>query len=346
MRRWTVGSLSQLTIPAGSSYSADAAGEVSMAFVATPTSVGTYRVAAQISAQPAGVSDIQVVTDTVSLAFPNTLLRLANGMQSNAVVVQRMVEGNGFFGVDPVTVTLTVSEPGKVGVPATVVIPAYADQVVVPLVGLDLTSSPVTISAQAVGYAAPLENLNVIVETATMDLYLNTQQVPGGPRNAFTVSWAYNPKGDQQVSPVDRPATLTLIEQNPVGIVDGFYAHETGAELIGPLSLRADDFQLTNAQGEQAVIYIGSPTAPGSYRVGVSVPGFGEWTSEEVLVAADDPASLSFSQGSHVVGRGLRAMQVSGRSLEVQPWPAVDCGSGDCRPRYCSRPRAGRHSRR
>lgn len=324
------GALSQLVIPAGSSFSSDGVGNVHSAYVASPESVGTYRIAAQVSGQPASVSDVQVVTDTLSLAFSYTELRLANGMQSNAVVVQRLLEGGDFYGADPVMVSLTVSEPGKVDVPVNVEIPVQETSVTLPLVGLDLTSTPVIISAQAPGYAAPAEDLSVIVEPATINLDLNTEQAIGAPRSAFTVSWEYNPKGDQQFSPVDRAATVTVIDQNPAGIVDGLYAHETGPETIGPLTLRGGDYQLTDTQGEQAVIYAGSPTTSGTYRIRVSLPGMGEWTSD-VVVVAEAPPSLSFSSGFHIVGLGLQARQVSivRSGLDLGQPLIVDLASAD-----------------
>lgn len=303
-------SLSQMTIPAGRGYAADATGQPSFGYVATPDHVGSYQVSAQIGAGTPSLSGVQVVTDTVGLAFSTTFVRLADGLQSDGVSVQRLLEGVEFYGADPLTVTLTVSEPGKVDVPVTVEIPADEYSVVLPLVGLDVTSAPVTIQAQAVGYAPPTESLSVMVDLANVELYLNSSQEIGGPRNQATVSWNSDSKGSQMVSPVDRPATVTLVDLNPAGIVSGLYAGSTGPDPIGPLVLRAGDHQLTDNQGEQAFIYIGSPTAAGTYRVNVDVPGFGNWDSDLVTVEEDAPLSLSFFRTSLVVGHGLRTQNV------------------------------------
>ena len=68
----------------------------------------------------------------------------------------RLVRSSGsgtFFGIEAATVTLTSSDPSKVSVPATLVIPTNADTVFVPVTGIELTgATPVTISATSPGY--------------------------------------------------------------------------------------------------------------------------------------------------------------------------------------------------
>jgi len=275
------------------------------------------------------LSETQLVTDeTVQLAFSDPEIRLAEGLQLIGPWVSRVLaDGSPVYSASPVTVTLSASEPDKVGIPPTVVIPANEYAVEFSLLGLDLTSSTVTIEAQAAGHTAS-QGLIVTVEPPTLNVYVNTEQFVGGLRNEFSLTFEDNHNGNPLVSTIDRPATITLEDRDPAGIVNGLFASESGSDPIGPLTLRSGDNFVSNADGELAQIFVASPTAPGSYRVKVSIPGLGEWTSDLVVVTGAAFQPITFSHFDHVIGRGLRAQAVHIRRGVISDRVA-DRGSND-----------------
>ncbi|MGE4073526.1 MAG: hypothetical protein AB7E72_20335 [Lysobacterales bacterium] len=312
--------IAQLTIPAGRRISSDHNGNIMYGFIGTPTQVGSYRISTQIPGQQAALSDVQEVTDSFLLAFSLQPITVAQGMESRAVRVQQFLANyDEFRAINPVTVTLAISDANKVMVPVSVEIPAGEYEAVLPIVGIEETTNPVDVTATAPGYAPPESNLEISVEQAQLDFYLETYLQLGSPRNRLELYWEYDPKGgEQQTFSMDRAVTVDIIDQSPAGIVSGVYADATGPTLAAPLVLRAGQHVLTDNSGNQRSIYIGAPNAGGSYRVSVSVVGMGTWVSELIDVIGGEPqlvVNSNYVLGSGFRGNGLQ-LRRSGFALE------------------------------
>lgn len=102
------------------------------------------------------------VTEPVDLVFQSTSRSIVKGGYVDTDVY-RVIRTGGYAGPQPVTVTLTSSNPALVTVPATVTIPAGATGVTFRVTGLDVTATPVTIDASANGHNAPVNKLSVSV---------------------------------------------------------------------------------------------------------------------------------------------------------------------------------------
>lgn len=102
------------------------------------------------------------VTEPVDLVFQNTSLSIVKGGYVDANIY-RVIRTGGYAGPQPVTVTLTSSNPAWVTVPATVTIPAGATGATFRVTGLDVTATPITIDASASGHNAPVNKLSVSV---------------------------------------------------------------------------------------------------------------------------------------------------------------------------------------
>jgi hypothetical protein len=304
-------SLSSLVVRAGLSYASLSSGDMDFAYVGSPQMAGTYRVSAQISGHTQQLSTLQDVSEgTLALQFSESSgsEQVGLGMVTQGIQIIRSRSGAPFSAVDALTLTLSVSEPGKIEVPQTLVIPAGETYVELPVEGLELTTEPVAISVSAPGYESPFMTLEYSVVQA--EISFNCPQVPGGTqRRPLCLRWSSG--WADSVSVIDRPVSVAAVEQNPPGIVDGLYAGPTGPDLLGPLELEGG----SNAVGPGAFCFdstncpagfVGTPAgATGSYRLAVTVPGMGEWLSDVITVSEPPPPILSFSSQDYVVGSGL-----------------------------------------
>lgn len=282
------------------------------AYVGSPTTAGTYRISGQIAGQALQMSATQTAADGPrGLRFSLATVELARGLRSEALTVERTNADAPYAGIDPLTIDLATSAPDKVQVPASVSIPAGWSSVVIPLVGIEETTAPASLTASAAGYPSATIADSVTVSQASLGFpYLSTYQTIGAYRNAFFLEW-WSP--NSMFSALDRPVTVELVEQQPTGIVNNLYANSTGDVLLGPLTLREGALVASGEDGYAAWIYIGSAQTAGSYRVRVSVAGMGTWQSEPITVAAEPP-TLHFDRSSDVLGLGMRTSLMINRA--------------------------------
>ncbi len=312
--------LTRLIVRAGRNYASLSDGNLDYAYVGTPDVAGTYKISAQIAGQVQRLSALQqVIEGTLELELSEGAdsAVVAKGMADNGVYIMRTRSGVPFSAVDPLTLTLTLSEPGKIEVPQTLVIAAGETHVEIPVAGLELTTTPVAISVSAPGYAAPSGTLEYTVVQAELDFSCELSWL--FERHELCLRWSGN-------SLIDRPVSVVAVEQNPPGIVTGLYAGRDGLELLGPLELQGGsnsvapgDICYDTGKGEFhcPVGFVGTaPGVTGSYRLAVSVPGMGEWLSDVITVSVGAPPpspGLSFSAQEYFVGLGL-----IGSGVEIQ----------------------------
>jgi trimeric autotransporter adhesin len=304
--------LTRLIVRSGRDYSTESNGDTAYAFVGSPEIAGSYQISGQIAGQAAQLSALQqVIDETPTLEFSVASVVVAKGMLNSDIYIDRQLAGVAFSAASPVVVTLTLSEAGKIGVPQTLEIPAGETYVEIPVVGLELTTSPVVVTASAPGYAPSSTGLEFTVEQASIDFDCSSSPVrASGGRYQLCLSW---PDG---TSTIDRPVSVQPVEQDPPGIVTGLFAGPTGSALLEPLQLLAGDNSL--APGDVCydsykegpycpAAFIGHLTGTtGTYRLQVSVPGMGTWLSELIAVDESTPTSLSIDPPHQLVGRGLQ----------------------------------------
>ena len=256
-------------------------------------------------ASAAGLSAASIpvtVTKKAELVFNRAAATVGKGLKTYVaeLSVSRRTGTASYAPSDPLTVSLTSSDPTRASVPATVTIPANNDQVNFYVTGVDLTAgTPVTIDASAAGYSAPLVKLPTTVINPVLSFNgLDTQRSPASSRDdvRISVSTPGSPFSSNQTAAADLPIDLVTVQATPADIIDGFYGALTGGTPGTQVVLRRDstisDF-----------VYVGTPTAAGSYRVQASTASGSSATSAVVTVS---PPELKFSRTSIIVGKGLK----------------------------------------
>lgn len=286
---------SQIVIPAGQSYS-------HYRYVGAPTATGSYRIHASALNLGEGTSPEVVVGDQM-LNFSRTAEVVGKGLRNGRYItyVQRMANGQPLSSPDPLVVTLTSSDPGKVSVPETVMIAPFASEASFQITGIDHTGDvPETISASADGFAEPALALNVTTVTPTI-LFdgVQTSRSIESPRDDFRlrlrVPGAYYP--DDVTAAGDITVGIAIADAVPEGIISAIHDAPTDGQLVSQVVFAAGGNYSTWA-------YVDTPTTNGTYRIRAEAPQVGEATSDEVTVASQ---MIRFSAESEVVGRGMRS---------------------------------------
>ncbi|MCD9026835.1 hypothetical protein LDO26_01210 [Luteimonas sp. BDR2-5] len=301
--------VTQITVPAGQRISG-------LAYADSPAAPGSYRVHANAPGVAAASSDL-VTVGAASLRFTRTNEVVGKGTETRwSVYVQREVGvGQPLYDAVPLTVTLTSSDPGKVSVPVTVTIPAGSANVTVPVTGIELTDgNSVIIDASADGFLSPATKLSVTSVTPLVRFtYLDTVRRVGLARDDFRIDLEVPGTYGSVAAAQDLVFDLSLVDASPAGIVPGFYRASTGGEAITRTTVLA-------GRNYSEIAYVGSPTALGTYRVGVTAAGVAQGVSDQVVVGI--PA-LRFNRVSEVVGKGMTSstwfLQVE-RVIDGQPF--------------------------
>ena len=245
------------------------------------------------------------VGQPVRLEFTRGAVVVGNGLNTYAydVYLRRMSGGNGYAPATSLTVNLVSADPGKVGVPATVTIPAGQYQAGFLVSGLGLTSEPVAINASAQGYIPTQTSLMATVVTPQLVFHqLNGIRGVGGMGDDFYVTWHVPGSiNGSQTAISDQTIGLSIEDAAPEGLIPGFfdrYGNATSQVLIS--AGRNDSYGSNN----QIYMYVATPSAAGTYKVGASLPGIGSWKSGEQTVVAPH---IEFSRSTIVVGHGLNS---------------------------------------
>lgn len=246
-----------------------------------------------------------VVTTKPHLVFSRSTVYVGKGMTTYyaEIAINRATDGNWYSPSEPVTVTLTSSDPSKAIVPGgRLTIPAGETGVTFYVNGLDLTGG-ITIDASAPGYTAPTTKLTArVVAPEFVFASLEESRSPQSARDDFYISTrvAGANYSTQQTPTLDMPIDLAIVDANPEGIVDGIYTAASGGTAINQIVLKKGDQHTNSSVG---YTYIGVPTAAGSYKIRASVPGVGSTTSATVNVVGPE---LKFSRTTLTAAKGFR----------------------------------------
>ncbi|MDR6841146.1 hypothetical protein, partial [Pseudoxanthomonas sacheonensis] len=283
-------------------------------YVGSPTAAGSYKVQATATGIATGTSAVQTVSAPTLRIFNannQTTAVAGKGMRSYPyeVRVQRIANGQAFNGASPLVVNLTSNDPSKLTVPETVTIPANESEVIFPITGVDLTSgTPVTVDASAEGATSPVTKLtvSVVAPIATIES-LDGNRAIGNARDNFRVR-LYVPgtvyQGNETAA-TNLPFDLARVEASPADIVDGFYSALTGGSAITQV--------VVPARGDYGgaysdYVYVGSPTAAGSYKVQATATGIATGTSTVQTVSAPALRILNANgQPKVIVGKGMNS---------------------------------------
>jgi len=151
----------------------------------TATVTGVTKAATTLTASSPGLSSTTVtltVTGKAQLVFSRSSLVVGKGLESygSDVYVYRTTDGQTYSPATALTVTLSSADAAKVGVPATVTIPAGSYYAYFKVQGVNLTgANPVAIDATAAGYDSPATKLSMsvvppVLQYVNLDNYRNT----------------------------------------------------------------------------------------------------------------------------------------------------------------------------
>jgi trimeric autotransporter adhesin len=280
------------------------------AWTGTPTTAGTYRVRGTIPGLTSATSG------TVTVAAPqlifrnqynNNQLTVGKGFKTfiNEVYVQQLTGSAGVNATQPVTVTLTSSDPTRVSVPSTVTIPVGQSLVYFEVTGVELTGgTPVTIDATVAGYSSPVTKLTVSVVTPIVSVCgVEANRTVVSPRDDVTLCTGYTayPSTYYPLLPASNLVVeWSVVDDNPAGIVPGFFSASTAGTAVTQTAWNTSS---STVSWNSTSAWTGTPTTAGTYRVRGTIPGLTSATSGTVTVA---PPALRFTRSSVTVGNELR----------------------------------------
>jgi trimeric autotransporter adhesin len=241
--------VTQVVIPQGSTSSSNV-------YVGTPTMAGTYQVQASAPGMAARTSALLTVF-APELKFLQSTVVVGKGLRSYVAegYVSRNINGAAFAGTDAVTVSLACSSTAICSVPTSVIIPTNSSSVYFPLDGYDYGNT--TITASAVGYNSPSQDLGVSVIMPKLNFSGPANAVVGGKSNFsvyLTVPGANQPNNQTPLSvisidvtnSVPGVATIPITVTIPVGSTASNTAQLTGVA-AGNTTLTASGSGLQSA---------------------------------------------------------------------------------------------------
>ncbi len=210
-------------------------------YVGTPTALGSYRVRASLAGQNATSSVVSVVQP--ELRFSKTQLNVGRSFQTSGfppeLVLERVVSGVPIVLNESLSVTLSISDPSKVGTQPLVTIPAGGSSVSVSAIrGIEFTAgTPVLVDATAAGYSSPTNKLQVSVVNGVIRFCdLLTSREIGAERDEATVcAGVQSGSTHPEVPSVNWLLSLSLSNPTPPGIVAGLFNQEVGGSPITQL---------------------------------------------------------------------------------------------------------------
>lgn len=272
------------------------------AFVAAPGGSGTYTVTASIAGTASTTSAMQVAAALGDFLVPSQAIAVGKGLVLR-VPVTRAVAGNAFSSSDAVTLTLSSSDPSLTTVPPTATIEAGETFVFVPVTGVALTASPVTITIGATGYASLSLQVSVVTPTLMMN-GLDVVRMAASARDDLYLSWfvPQNPTGMYQASASDIDVALTITGQDPPGLIGGFFDQQFDGAPVTSIRIPAGAVQGSGGA------WVATPAAAtGSYTVTATAPGIATVSSALQSVVTGTPTFTMMPSNDIVLGVGMKS---------------------------------------
>lgn len=275
--------------------------------VSAPRGPGTYRIRASTTALGgvATASDLVTVTGLIydTVQFNNDdggTWSVGAGFRRRIDVLLTDVNGGSANPDNPVVIALTSSDPARVRVPASVTFEAGNSFAYFEIDGLQTTTAPVTISATSPELTTE-GTFQLDVITPRLGNWLPSVVAIDGPRVEIPPPvWRSdsNEALGNMVPLTERAYELAIVDVSPAGIVDGIWDSATGGARVTTVVQPA----LSPTFG--APRFLGSPSAPGTFRVRITPSGQEALTTEPISALG---RSLRVSAGSVRIGVGMRS---------------------------------------
>jgi len=273
--------------------------------VSTPRGPGTYRIRASTTALGgvATESDLVTVTGLIydTVQFNNNdggTWSVGAGFRRGIDVFLTDVNGGSASPGNPVVIALTSSDPARVRVPASVTFEPGNSFAYFEIDGLQTTTAPVTISATSPELTTD-GTLELDVITPRLGNWLPSVVAIDGPRIEIPPPvWRSdsNEALGNMVPLTERAYELAIVDISPAGIVDGIWDSATDGARVTTVVQPALSPAFT------APRFLGSPAAPGTFRVRITPSGQAALTTEPITALG---RTLRFF-GSGRIGVGLR----------------------------------------
>jgi len=274
--------------------------------VSEPTGAGTYRIRASTTALGGVATDSEAVTVT-GLAYGTVNFNVdGDGTWSVVAGFRRRIEvsltaanGGSANPINPVVIALSSSDPARVRVPPSVTFEAGNSFASFEINGLQATTAPVTILATSPEVATE-GTLELAVITPRLGEWLPRVVAIAGQRvEILPPVWrsdGIEALGDM-VPLTERTYELAIVDVSPAGIVDGIWDSATGGARV------TTAVQPALSPTFDAPRFLGSPSAPGTFRVRITPSGQAPFTTEPITALG---RSLRVSAGSVRIGVGMR----------------------------------------
>lgn len=254
-----------------------------------------------------GASAPLTITGKPEIRFYRTSSVVGKGMRTyyNELMVELRSDGANYAPPQPFAITLTASDPGKLGVPASVTVPPGSFRVAFDVIGIEPAEAAVIVDASAPGCTSPAAKLQMSVVHPTLTISsLDGNRATDSVRDNFYVSLsvpgaAYS---SSQTAVADIPIDVAVVDVNPAGVVSGIYDAASGGNAVSEIFVRAGK-DSTYASPEYAYAYVDRPAAAGTYRVRASIAGGASVLSAVQTVGQQE---LKFSRAATMVGTAMR----------------------------------------
>lgn len=221
---------------------------------------------------------------------------------SNATVrLQRIVNNQSFNDDEAVTVQLSCMSESICSVPETITIPAGQNRIAVPVTGIG--AGKTTLLASGGGYSDSNTLEIEVVEPALNFQALDGMRGIDSLRDNFRLSLDVPGGHGNATAAADMVVQLSISSAQPVDIVDGFYDKLSDGEAKTQTIIKAGSYA-------SDYLYIGRPTAVGSYTVTAAIPGVGATVSPVQTVTSSalklqGRNASGSSAAATLVGKGM-----------------------------------------
>ncbi|TDS84589.1 hypothetical protein EDF71_102236 [Comamonas sp. JUb58] len=214
--------------------------------------------------------------------------------------VERLINGVVSGGADAVTVNLRCVASEVCTTPTTVTIPAGQSYAYITVTGVEEGSTQIEATAEGATAATPMP-VDVIFPVVRFN-NLDNNRTTSSVRDNFSVTltvpganWIENQYAAKLLN-----LTVSLSDEDPIGVVGGIYDSGSNGTKITQLSITRDSS--TSNTG-----YVAQPSSAGTYRIEAGVPGVVEGKSNvQTVVSAAQTLRLTRQNGTKlIVGKGL-----------------------------------------
>lgn len=292
-------------------------------YIGAPTaSIGEYRVAASSSITSTATSALQQVGGYQLAIIAMPAAKFGKGVQHPCTLrVERRIGSEPTYG-HPLTVVIESSSAGFVSVVSTIEFTTGQTTKCLPVEGLELTPTPISLTASVMDPASPIygpASVDFEVVEPRLSVISPTTIYTDLERSSFYVGTIVNRTEEdyEEVMLSDNAAIdFQIQDADPVGFLIDLYEEQSGGS---PITFT----QIASGSGWTNDLFIGVPGSVGSFRIRATSAGFVTGISEEIQSVKRRIVLLgNSSDGALYIGRGLGGtVEVTHNPQLCRPWP-------------------------